>query len=159
METYTTAKTYSYADILREEVIFMYIVALSYAAAFLWMPEGAASLAWSVPAVMFLKDIYDKSSRDRLQQITFDVGRKGVVLSYKSMFSEVKQKRVLFNQARLEVVETKSKLNLWEPLTVYFLSGTVEVFKITQSKDGLPVDTLKAIVQAAEQHGIPIHHK
>jgi hypothetical protein len=160
METYIPERTYNYQHLIRDVVIFICMIAGIYAIALWWMPDRISSFTWIVPAVLLLKDIFDKTSRDRLQQLTFDANSKEIVVFYKSMFSEIKQKTVSFDQARLEVVASKpSKLKIFEPITLYLLKGKVELFEISRSKDGISLDVLKAIIEKVIENRIPIIRK
>lgn len=159
MEIYRTSKPYGFRDLLRDEVLFICVMACIYAIVLLWKPERLSFYTLFLPAILFVKNIYDRTSEQRLQQLTFDTVHKEVVLSYKSMFSNLKYKKVPFNQARLEVIETKSKWKIFEPLTLYILKEKMEVFEITKSKDRVSYEALKAIAQAAKDNSIPIIRK
>jgi hypothetical protein len=160
INNYRPAKTYSYPDLFRDLAIFLCIIGVIYAFGYLWVPEKVMSSGWLLPVLLFAMSFFEKTGTDRLLEFSFDTDNKEVVLSYKSMFSEVKKKRVSFNQARIEMVESNlSKLKFFEPLTLYLLKGKMEMFQITRSKDGLPLDDLKAIVLMAERKGIPIIRK
>jgi hypothetical protein len=91
--------------------------------------------------------------------MTFDNEKNEIIVFFKSLVSDVKQIRLSFDTARLEVVEEKGKLKIFEPLTLYLMKEKMEVFELTKSKDHLSIDTLQDIVRTAENYAIPIIHK
>lgn len=159
METFKTARVYNYKDLLRDMVLFICMVVCIYTMFLLWAPDRVSPFNWILASIYSLGYIYDKISRERLHQLTFDSVGKEIILIYKSMFSEIKQERVPFEQARLEVIKAKSKLKILEPMTLYLLKGKREVFTINKSKDRVSVEILRAIVQTSEKNGIRIIHK
>ncbi|ANE51883.1 hypothetical protein [Flavisolibacter tropicus] len=159
MNTFDTTKTYTVTDLIRDTSITIVIIAVIYSVVLLWFPEKLTIFSLIVPGLLLLKDFYDKASRRRLQRLTFDTDRKEVVLFFKSLFSDIKQIRLPFDKARLEVLVEKSKLQIFEPLTLFIMKEKMEVFELNKSKDNLQVDTLQEIVRTAEHLAIPIIHK
>jgi hypothetical protein len=159
MKTYNATRTYSFKDLIRETSVTIIVITIIFAIVLLWFPERLTIFSLVVPAILLLKDFYDKASRRRLQQLTFDSDKNEVVVFFKSLLSNVKQIRLSFDAARLEVVEEKGKLKIFEPLTLYLMKEKMEVFELTKSKDLLTVDTLQDIVRTAEDYAIPIIYK
>jgi hypothetical protein len=159
MKTFSATKTYTFRDLLRETSLILLLIAVIFAVVLIWLPERLTVFTFIVPAILLLKDLYDKASRRRLQRLTFDSEKNEISVFFKSLVSDVKQIRLSFDTARLEVVEEKGKLKIFEPLTLYLLKGKMEVFELTKSKDKLSIDTLQDIVRTAENYAIPIVHQ
>jgi hypothetical protein len=159
MKTFSVTKTYTFKDLLRETSLILLLIAVIFAVVLLWLPERLTVFTFIVPAILLLKDFYDKASRRRLQRLTFDSEKNEISVFFKSLVSDVKQIRLPFDIARLEVVQEKSKLNIFEPLTLFLMKEKMEVFELTKSKDRLSIDTLQDIVKAAEKFAIPIIRK
>ena len=110
-----------------------------------------------VAVTLILIRIVDETSKDRLTEIRFDIENSQLIFMYKILFSAPRQKVLLFENARLEIVQTKSSwIWLWEPLTLYFLKNKHEVFEIKKSKDGFSVEKLRAIIRTVEDLSLPI---
>jgi hypothetical protein len=159
MKTFSATKTYTFKDLLRETSLILLIIAVIFAGILIWLPERLTIFTFIVPAILLLKDFYDKASRIRLQRMTFDKEKNEIIVFFKSLVSDVKQIRLSFDTARMEVVEEKGKLKIFEPLTLYLMKEKMEVFELTKSKDHLSIDTLQDIVRTAENYAIPIIHK
>jgi hypothetical protein len=159
MKTFSATKTYTFKDLLRETSLILLLIAVIFAVVLLWLPERLTVFTFIVPAILLLKDFYDKASRRRLQRLTFDSEKNEISVFFKSLVSDVKQIRLPFDIARLEVVQEKSKLNIFEPLTLFLMKEKMEVFELTKSKDRLSIDTLQDIVKTAEKFAIPIIRK
>jgi hypothetical protein len=159
MKTFSATKTYTFKDLLRETSLILLIIAVIFAGILIWLPERLTIFTFIVPAILLLKDFYDKASRIRLQRMTFDNEKNEIIVFFKSLVSDVKQIRLSFDTARMEVVEEKGKLKIFEPLTLYLMKEKMEVFELTKSKDHLSIDTLQDIVRTAENYAIPIIHK
>jgi hypothetical protein len=83
---------------------------------------------------------------ERLYEMYFDLDKRQIVFLYKSLFSDPKQKTLSFDNARLEINESKPKW--WRRaamLTLSFREGKKEVFNISKYKDGFSIDTLREI--------------
>ncbi len=159
MNTFGTTRTYNLKDLLRETSVTILIIALIFAVVLLWFPDRLATFSLIVPAILLVKDFYDKASRRRLQRLTFDNEKKEIVVLFKSLLSDIKQIRLSFDTARLEVVEEKGKFKFFKPLTLYLMKEKMEVFELTSSKDRLSVDEMQDIVLTAENYAIPIIRK
>ena len=159
MKTFSATKTYTFKDLLRETSLILLIIAAIFAVVLIWLPERLTIFTFIVPAILLLKDFYDKASRRRLQRLTFDNEKNEIIVFFKSLVSDVKQIRLSFDTARLEVVEEKGKLKIFEPFTLYLMKEKMEIFELTKSKDHLSIDTLQDIVRAAENYAIPIVRK
>lgn len=159
MKTFSATKTYTFKDLLRETSLILLIIAAIFAVVLIWLPERLTIFTFIVPTILLLKDFYDKASRRRLQRLTFDNEKNEIIVFFKSLVSDVKQIRLSFDTARLEVVEDKGKLKIFEPLTLYLMKEKMEIFELTKSKDHLSIDTLQDIVRAAENYAIPIVRK
>lgn len=159
MKTFSTNRTYNLKDLLRETSVTLIVIAFIYAAVLFWFPERLTIFSLIIPAVLLLKDFYDKASRRRLQQLSFDNEQKEIVVLFKSLLSGVKQIRLSFDAARLEVVEEKGKFKFFEPLTLYLMKEKMEVFELTNSKDRISIDEIQDIVLTAENYAIPISRK
>lgn len=159
MKTFSATKTYTFKDLLRETSLILLLIAVIFAVVLIWLPERLTVFTFIVPAILLLKDFYDKASRRRLQRLTFDSEKNEISVFFKSLVSDVKQIRLPFDTARLEVVQEKSKLKIFEPLTLFLMKEKMEVFELTKSKDRLSIDTLQDIVKTAEKYAIPIIRK
>jgi hypothetical protein len=159
MKTFSTTKTYTCKDLLRETSLILLLIAVIFAVVIIWLPERLTVFTFIVPAILLLKDLYDKASRRRLQRLTFDSEKNEISVFFKSLVSDVKQIRLPFDTARLEVVQEKSKLKFFQPLTLFLMKEKMEVFELTKSKDRLSIDTLQDIVTTAEKYAIPIIRK
>jgi hypothetical protein len=101
--------------------------------------------------------IFDEIFKARLVELQFDEEKKQVNFIYKRMFSMVKQKVLLFSNARLEVVRNNIKIPLVvEPVTLYFLHSKKEVFEIMKSKDGFSNNTMQQISDSMENLSLPV---
>jgi hypothetical protein len=110
-----------------------------------------------VSTALILMRIIDETSKDRLTEIRFDTANKQVIFIYKTLFSASLQKTLPLENARLEIVQSKSSWTwFWEPLTLYFLKNKKEVFEINKSKDGFSIDKLKEISKTVESLSLPI---
>jgi|GEM_PF-5404618 len=159
MKTFSATKTYTFKDLFRETSVLLLIIAVIFLAVLIWLPERLTIFTFIVPAILVLKDFYDKASRRRLQRLTFDNEKNEIIVFFKSLVSDVKQIRLSFDTARLEVVQEKGKLKIFEPLTIFLMKDKMEVFELTKSKDRLSIDTLQDIVRTAEKYVIPIIRK
>jgi hypothetical protein len=159
MKTFSATKTYTFKDLLRETSFILLLIAVIFAVVLIWLPERLTVFTFIVPAILLLKDFYDKASRRRLQRLTFDSEKNEISVFFKSLVSDVKQIRLPFDTVRLEVVQEKSKLKIFEPLTLFLMKEKMEVFELTKSKDRLSIDTLQDIVKTAEKYAIPIIRK
>ena len=159
MKTFSTTRTYNFKDLLRETSVTITIIALIFAVVLLWFPERLTIFSLIVPSILLLKDLYDKASRRRLQLLTFDNEKKEIIVFFKSLLSDIKQIRLSFDTARLEVVEKKGKFKFFESVTLYLMKEKMEVFELTKSKDHLSIDTLQDIVKTAKSYAIPIIDK
>lgn len=111
---------------------------------------------WVATAFILMR-IVDETNRDRLTEIRFDTENKQIVFIFKTLLSASRQKILPFENARLEIAESKSHWTwLWEPLTLYFLKNKMEVFEIKKSKDGFSVDRLREISKTVEALSLPI---
>jgi hypothetical protein len=159
MQTFYTTKTYTVTDLIKSTLITIGVIAVIYAVVFWWFPGRLTLFSLITPGLLLLLDFYKKASRQRLQQLIFDTGRKEVVVCFQSLLSGEKQIRLPFDKARLEVVEEKSRLRIFEPLTLYILKEKREIFELNKSKDRLAVETLQEILRTAEHLAIPVISK
>jgi hypothetical protein len=159
MKTFSTTQNYTFKDLVSEISITILVIAIIFAVVLVWLPERLTIFTLIVPAILLLKNFYDKASRRRLQQLTFDNDKNEIVVFSKSLLSSVNQIRLSFDTARLEVVEEKGKLQIFEPLILYIMKEKMEVFELTKSKDRLSLETLQSIVRTAENYAIPIIRK
>jgi hypothetical protein len=112
---------------------------------------------YELAATLLLIRIIDETSKKRLKEVRFDKDKNQIIFTYKLLLSTTKQKTLSFENARLEITESKSKkFSLWDPLTLYFLNGKKEIFEIKKSKDGFSVNTLRQITITAENLSLPI---
>ncbi len=144
---------------MKEVALFIGLVALVYAVVLIWLPERITAFSLAVPVILLLKDIYNKVSRHRLQQIVFDADNREILLNFKSLISPVQRKNLPFDNINIEVITESSSWKVFEPMTVNFMHGKREVFQVTKSKDGFSLEMLQEIVQMAEKYSIPIIHK
>jgi hypothetical protein len=106
---------------------------------------------------LILMRIIDETSKERLTEISFDTYSKQVLFIYKTLLSAPRQKKLEFENARLEIAQNKSKWTwLTEPLALYFLNNKTEVFEIKNSKDGFSIDKLTEISKTVEKLSLPI---
>ena len=126
MKTFSTTRTYNLKDLLRETSVTIIVIAVIFAVVLLWFLERLTIFSLIVPAVLLLKDFYDKASRRRLQRLTFDNEKNEIVVLYKSLLSDIKQIRLSFDTARLEVLEEEGKFKFFEPLTLYLVKEKIQ---------------------------------
>ena len=151
MQTFTPQKLYTHHHLIKDGLILIGIMACLYFGYYFWKPERLSTFNWLIPAVFFIVHLYDNISRDRLQQIIYDTTNKEVIILYRSVFSEMKEKRIPFELAKLSVYERSGK-----PTLMYLFKEKREVFEIRKKKDGTSTDTMKAIAQTAEENGIRV---
>jgi hypothetical protein len=156
MDTFKTARAYTFSDILRESSVMLFFIALIYIIVLSSRPDKLTLFSLILPFLLLLKEFFDASTKKRVMQITFDTNKDEILILLKSLFSDRKQIRLPFADAKMEVVEEKSKLKIFESLKLYILKGKMEVLELSKSKDRLSVETLQNIVKAAERHSIQI---
>ncbi len=159
MKTFSATQTYTFKNLFWETSLIMLIIVIIFIGILIWLPERLTIFTLIVPTILLLKYFYDNASRQRLQQLTFDNEKNEVIVIFKSLISGVEQIRLSFDKARLEVVEEKGKLKVFEPLKLYLMKEKMEIFELTKSKDSLSVDTLQDIIRAADECAIPIIRK
>jgi hypothetical protein len=116
-----------------------------------------ADTYYSIALVLMFIKIIDELAKNRLTEIRFDADCNQVIFVYKTLFILSRQKTLPFDNARLEIAQSKSSWTwLWEPLTLYFLKNKKEVFEIKKSKDGFSIDKLKKISKTVENLSLPI---
>jgi hypothetical protein len=110
-----------------------------------------------VASVTLIISVYDTINEDRLYELSFDYESRQIYFFYKSIFSKPKQKKLSFDEARLEIVKTKPIFTKVKSLTkVYFLKRKMEVFEISESKDGFSMETIQDICKTVESIQLPV---
>ncbi|RYZ62880.1 MAG: hypothetical protein EOO14_00900 [Chitinophagaceae bacterium] len=133
------------------------IVSLPLAYDLLFATAFSKDTYYWVAATLILLRMVDETSKERLTEIRFDTENNQLLFLYKILFFAPRQKALLFEDARLEIVQTKSGWTwLWEPLTLYFLKNKKEMFEIKKSKDGFSVEKLREIIRTVENLSLPI---
>ena len=104
-----------------------------------------------VASVTLIVSIYDSINEERLYELSFDYENRQIYFFYKSIFSKLRKKNLSFDEARLEIVRTKPIFTkVRSLLKVYFLKRKMEVFEISESKDGFSIGTLQEICKTVE---------
>ncbi len=113
---------------------------------------------YSIATVFLLLKVIDEISKVFLLELTFDNEQKEITILYKTVFSRPKHKRLLFEDAKLEIIRSKFKQKwLSEPLTLYFFKKRKEIFEVKRSKDGFSLETLNSIWKTVESIPLPIY--
>ncbi len=108
--------------------------------------------------MFLLLKVIDEISKVFLLELTFDNEQKEITFLYKTVFSLPKHKRLLFEDAKLEIIRSKFKQKwLSEPLTLYFFKKRKEIFEVKRSKDGFSLETLNSIWKTVESIPLPIY--
>jgi hypothetical protein len=135
-------------------VLFMLALPLVYDLIF---PNVIGNTYYAFAAAYILVRLIDAVGTDRLYQVSIDAAQQQITLFYKSLFSGAKRMILPFEKANLEINKVNPKWSwLGEPVTLYFLQGKKEVFKITKGKDGFSVDSLNLIYKTIEEIPLPV---
>ena len=68
---------------------------------------------YSLPGSIVLIKFFDEAGKNRLQEIRFDTNQRQVIFTYKTLFFVTKHKNITMQDARLEIVDSKSRIILF----------------------------------------------
>ncbi|HTE32266.1 MAG TPA: hypothetical protein VK666_17920 [Chryseolinea sp.] len=108
-----------------------------------------------VAACIFLSSFIREASRNRLSKMEIDNSERRIIFFFSNLFSRPKTSMLSFNEARIEINESKS---VWrrKSLRIFFLKNKMEVFEVSKNKDGFTVDSLEEIRRVVENIPLPV---
>lgn len=155
MTIFTPAKPVTIKKLLKNLLILIGIIALVILIDWLFKTNLVRPDYYYAIAGLLLVRIGDFLLTNRVKQVSFDAGKREIIVEMKSIFSGERTKRLSFDNARFEAIEVRAPKN-WRLRTLYFLINKKEICEVSRSKDGFSSEELTAIRQQAEQFSIPI---
>lgn len=156
MLIYKTSRPNIVAYFIKQWLISCVILFLPTLPSYIFKGHALKGYYWIVvPGLIVI--IIEQLNTRRLAELKIDADNGLIYFESKTIFSKKEVTTLAIKSTRLEIAKSKTNfLKILEPVTLYFLKGKEEIFKLNKSKDGFAVETLMQIAAAIENLKMPI---
>ncbi|WP_153796775.1 hypothetical protein [Foetidibacter luteolus] len=156
MKTFKSSRTNHFPYIIKHWLITFGIATLPVIYDQLFNSHLIKDSYYYIVAAVLIARVYRDADTYRILQIDIDYDKQLIAFYYKTFFSGLRKRVLLFNNARLEVINKRAyNTEKQTPVKLYFFKNKLEIFEISNSKDGFSYKTIGDISTAIASIPLP----